>query len=101
MQTYRNFSKISIPSAIKCTKVNCKSSEHRLKIDLYYSEICNALHCSSLDSIPSSKSSDCRDYIVPEFNDYVKDLAYIVPLVQITLLGEMQESRDLEHLVAI
>ena len=25
MQTYRNFSKISIPSAIKCTKVNCKS----------------------------------------------------------------------------
>ena len=74
MQTYRNFSKISIPSAIKCTKVNCKSIEHRHEIDLYYSEICKALHCSSLDSIPSSKSSDCRDYIVPGFNDYVKDL---------------------------
>ena len=27
-----------------------------------------------LDSIPSTKSSDCRNYIVPEFNDYVKDL---------------------------
>ena len=74
MQTYRNFSKISIPSAIKCTKVNCKSIEHRHEIDFYYSEICKALRCSSLDSIPSSKSSDCRDYIVPGFNDYVKDL---------------------------
>ena len=70
MQTYRNFSKISIPSAIKCTKVNCKSIEHRHEIDLYYSEICKALHCSSLDSIPSSKSSD---YIVPGFNDYDSD----------------------------
>ena len=74
MQTYRNFSKISIPSAIKCTKVNCKSIEHRHEIDLYYSEICKALHCSSLDSILSSKSSDCRDYIASGFNDYVKDL---------------------------
>ena len=76
MQTYRKFSKISIPSAIKCTKVNCKSIEHRYEIDSYYSEICKALHCSSLDSIPSSKSSDCRDVviIVPGFNDYVKDL---------------------------
>ena len=74
MQTYRNFSKISIPSAIKCTKVNCKSIEHRHETDFYYSEICKALHCSSLDFIPSSKSSDCRDYIVPGFNDYVKDL---------------------------
>ena len=69
----RNFSKISIPSAIKCTKVNCKSIEHRHEIDLCYSEICKALHCSSLDAIPSSKSSDCRDYIVPGFDNYVKD----------------------------
>ena len=41
---------------------------------MFYSQICEALHCSSLDSIPSSKSSDCRSYIVPGFNDYVKDL---------------------------
>ena len=53
---------------------NCKSIEHRHEIDFCYSEICKALHCSSLDSILSSKSSDCRDYIVPGFNDYVKDL---------------------------
>ena len=74
MRTYRNISKISIPSAIKCTKVNCKSIEHIHEIDLYYSEICKALHCSSLDSILSSKSSDCRENTVPGFNDYIKDL---------------------------
>ena len=44
------------------------------EIDLYYSEICKALHCSNLDSIPSSKSSDGRYYIIPGFNDYVEDL---------------------------
>ena len=38
MQTYHNFSKIPIPSAIKCTNVNCKSIEHRHEIDLYYSK---------------------------------------------------------------
>ena len=41
---------------------------------MFYSQICEDLHCSSLDSIPSSKSSDCRNYILPGFNDYVKDL---------------------------
>ena len=74
MQTYNNFTKICIPPAIKCTNINCKSLEHRHEIDLFYSQICEALHCSSLDSIPSSKSNDCRSYIVPGFNDYVKDL---------------------------
>ena len=74
MQTYNNFTKICIPPAIKCTNINCKSLQHRHEIDLFYSQICEALHCSSLDSIPSSKSSDCRSYIVPGFNDYVKDL---------------------------
>ena len=36
--------------------------------------ICKALHYSGLDSIPSGKTSDGRDCIVPGFNDYVKDL---------------------------
>ena len=63
MQTYHNFFKISILSVIKCTNVNCKFIKYRNKIDLYDSEICKALHCSILDSIPSSKSSEGRDYI--------------------------------------
>ena len=74
MQTYDNFTKICILPAIKCININCKSLEHRHEIDLFYSQISEALQCSSLDSIPSSKSSDCRSYIVPGFNDYVKDL---------------------------
>ena len=62
MQTYDNFTKIAcIPSAMKCTNINCKSLEHRHEIDLFYSQICEALHCSSLDSIPSSRSSDCHN----------------------------------------
>ena len=47
-----------------------------LLIDVYYSENCEALHCSSLDFIPSSKSSDSCNYIVPGFNKYVNDSAY-------------------------
>ena len=74
MQRCDNFSKICIPPPIKCTNINCKSLERRHEIDLFYSQICEDLHCSSLDSIPSSKSSECRNYILPGFNDYVKDL---------------------------
>ena len=74
MQTYDNFSKICIPPAIKCTNINCKSLEDRHEVDLFYSQICEALHCSSANSIPSSRSSDCRNCIVPGFNDYVKYL---------------------------
>ena len=74
IQTYHNFSKISIPPAIKCTNVNYKFIAHRHEIDLYYSEICEALHCSSPDFIPSSKSSNSYNYIVSGFNEYVKDL---------------------------
>ena len=98
MQTYNNFTKICIPPAIKCTNINCKSLEHRYDIDLFYSQICEALHCSSLDSIPSSKSSYCRSYIVPGFNDYVKDLHSVARSM---LFGEMQASQDQERHVAI
>ena len=63
MQTYHNFFKISILFVIKCTNVNCKFIKYRHEIDLYDSEICKALHCSILDSIPSSKSSEGRDYM--------------------------------------
>ena len=48
--------------------------EHRHQIDLFYSQTCDALQRSSSNCIPSSKSSDSHDYIVPGFNEYVKDL---------------------------
>ena len=36
--------------------------------------MCDALQRSSSKCIPSSKPSDGHDYIVPGFNEYVKDL---------------------------
>ena len=36
--------------------------------------MCNALQRSSSNYIPSSKPSNSHDYIVPGFNEYVKDL---------------------------
>ena len=69
MQTYHNFSKIAIPFAMKNTNVNSKSIEHRQDIDyIILRSACKALPCSSLDSISSSKSSECPNYIVPGFN---------------------------------
>ena len=71
-QTYSNFANV-VP-ALKCTDVKCKSIGHRHQIDSFYSQICDTLQCSSLDCMPSSKASVNHDYIVPGFNDYVKDL---------------------------
>ena len=71
-----NFAKINIVPAINCSDINCKSIEHRHEIDTFYSQICNALQSSTSSCIPSSKSSDSREYIlvVHGFNNYVKDL---------------------------
>ena len=48
--------------------------EHRHQVDSFYSQRCGAQQSSSLDFIPSSEPSDSHDYIVPGFNDYIKDL---------------------------
>ena len=61
--TYNNFATIDIVPAIKCTNVNCTSIENRHQIDLFYSQICDALQGSSSNCIPSSKPSDSYDYI--------------------------------------
>ena len=75
MHTYNNFAKIDIVYAIHCYDINCKSIAHRHQIDSFYSQICDALQSSSSSCIPSSKSIDRRElYIVPGFNDFVKDL---------------------------
>ena len=56
---------------MKCTDISCKSIEHRHQIDSLFSQICNTLQFSSLDFIPSSKSSDSAGYIVHAcFNEH-------------------------------
>ena len=65
---YTNFDTIDIIPAIKCTHDNCKCIEHRHQIELFYSQMCDALQRSSSNCIPSSKPSVSHDYIVPGFN---------------------------------
>ena len=57
--------------ATKCDDVNCSSPEHRQMIDLFYSLICCTLEQSSQKT---SNLRDGRDYIVPGFNELVKEL---------------------------
>ena len=52
---------------MKCTDINCKSFDHYEQIDTLYSQICNVLRQSSIESVPSSKIHDSRDYIVHGF----------------------------------
>ena len=74
MHTFQHFKSIPINCAIKCDDVNCSSPEYRQMIDLLYSQICCALEQSSQKTIPSSNIRDGRDYIVPGFNDFMKEL---------------------------
>ena len=70
--TYNYLHKLNIQSAMKCTDINCKSFDHYEKIDTLYSQICNVLRQSSIESVPSSKIHDRRHYIVPGFNEFAK-----------------------------
>ena len=72
--TYNYLHKLNIQSAMKCTDINCKSFDHCEQIDTLYSQICNVLRQSSIESVPSSKIHDSRDYIVPGFNEFAKEL---------------------------
>ena len=60
--TYNYLHKLNIQSAMKCTDINCKSFDHYEQIDTLYSQICNVLRQSSIESVPSSKIHDSRDY---------------------------------------
>ena len=72
--TFVNISMIPVLHAMKCNDIKCKLPDHRHQIDSLYSQICCSLKQSSIDSIPSSKVHDCRDYIVLGFNEFVNEL---------------------------
>ena len=72
--TFSNISMIPVLPAMKCNDIKCKLPDHRHQIDTLYSQICCSLKQSSIDNIPSSKVHDCRDYIVPGFNEFAKEL---------------------------
>ena len=46
---------------------------HRNDINTLLDEICSALRKSSLETINTCKKTSCQDYVVPGWNDYVKE----------------------------
>ena len=72
--THMTLKSIVIPSAIYCTDVDCKHANHIRDIDTYYDNICDTLVVVSKKYIPSSTFKCSSDYIVPGFNEHLKDL---------------------------
>ena len=69
-----NLKTIDIPDAIFCNDVDCKLDHHISDIDAYYSSICDALIVASKAHIPSCNFRCLHEYVVPGFNEHVKDL---------------------------
>ena len=75
MKSYTDLGSIIIPAA-KRTDNHCNSHEHQKQLDSYYDNICNVLTSSSrpMQTIPTSKIKCPSEYIIPGFNDYLKEL---------------------------
>ena len=67
-------SEINIPDVVRCYNTACVCNEHKVQLDDYYSSICEALRKASIKSIPNSIFKCSSDYIVPGFNEYVREL---------------------------
>ena len=67
-------SEINIPDVVRCYNTACVCNEHKVQLDDYYSSICEALRKASIKSIPTSIFKCSSDYIVPGFNEYVREL---------------------------
>ena len=65
--------RIHISDSCTCTNSNCSNIQHISDIDHLFDDICNALRVSSLETITTCKKTLCQGYIVPGWNDYVKE----------------------------
>ena len=74
IKSYTSLDTIFIPDVVKCVNNNCSSKEHRGQLDSYFTSISDALDLTSKQTIPTSKIKCPSEYIVPGFNDYLKDL---------------------------
>ena len=72
--TFNNLKIIIMLPVTKCTDPNCTLIDHRQQIGKLYSKMCCALLDSSHETIPSKNDNGCRDFIVPGYNDYAKEL---------------------------
>ena len=74
MKSYISLDTIFIPDVVKCVNNNCRSKEHQGQLDSYFTSISDTLDLTSKQTIPTSKIKCPSEYIVPGFNDYLKDL---------------------------
>ena len=65
---------VNIPDAVRCYDTACVCDEHKMQLDVYFSSICDELRKASIKSIPTTKYKCSSDFIVPGFNEYVRDL---------------------------
>ena len=71
--TVCNLRKIRVPDMCVCDDSNCNQSNHKNAIDTLYDEISQSLRKSSLGTIPTCGTKHSRNYVIPGWNDYVKD----------------------------
>ena len=72
--TQSRLSHITIPEVVYCNDVRCNDEQHRHHIDMYYDSICKVLTNVGKLTIPTNKFKCSQDYIVPGFNEHLKEL---------------------------
>ena len=75
--TYNHLHKLNIQSAMKCTDINCKSFDHYEQIDTSYSQICNVLRQSSLESVPSSNNNKNNNLLLHQLQPEADVIQYM------------------------
>ena len=68
-----HLNRIHISDSCTCTNSNCSNRQHISDIDNLFDDIRHALRVSSLETITTCKKTLFQDYIVPGWNDYVKE----------------------------
>ena len=71
--TAAHLGKVQIPESFTCTNCNCSENSHRNDINILLADMCSVLRKSSLETINICKKTSCQYYVVPGWNDYVKE----------------------------
>ena len=72
--TQSSLSHITIPEVVYCNDVRCNNEQHRHHIDMYYDSVCKVLTSVGKLTIPTNNFKCSPDYIVPGFNEHLKEL---------------------------
>ena len=72
--TQSRLSHITKPEVVHCNDVRCNDEQHRHHIDMYYDSICMVLTSVGKVTIPTNKFKCSQGYIVPGFNEHLKEL---------------------------